>query len=386
MTAIVVNDTTLRDGEQSPGVAFSAGEKVAIALALAGAGAGELEVGTPAMGDEECRRIALVRRALPRHTLMSWCRLNRQEIRLSADLGLDWVDISLPASGPMRDYKLRMTWPQLAHQLSDHIGYARGLGLKVSVGCEDASRASDEELRQIALVAADAGALRLRFADTLGVLDPFTTFDRIAALRCHWHGETEMHAHNDLGLATANTLAAVRAGASHVNTTVLGLGERAGNAALESVAMALDACLHIETGIRLDSLPGLCAQVALAARRSIDPQQPLVGEQVFTHESGIHVAGLLKNPACYQSIDPARLGRGHRLVLGKHSGRHAIDRIYGELGYSLTGGQVEQLLHALRARAEVWKQIPSDERLRCLYAELFGLPGPDFGLACCAGG
>lgn len=196
-----------------------------------------MEVGTPAMGEEECARIRQVRRQLPGATLMTWCRMQAGEIRQSADLGMDWVDISIPASDKLRQYKLREGLPLLLERLAALIHLAHTLGLKVCIGCEDASRASDATLQDIARLAREAGATRLRYADTVGILDPFTTAAQIAALRRVWPGELEMHAHNDLGLATANTLAAVRAGATSVNTTVLGLGERAGNAALETVAL-----------------------------------------------------------------------------------------------------------------------------------------------------
>ncbi len=241
MGRVLINDTTLRDGEQSPGVAFQASEKIAIAEALYAAGIEAMEVGTPAMGEEECARIRQVRRQLPGATLMTWCRMQAGEIRQSADLGMDWVDISIPASDKLRQYKLREGLPLLLERLAALIHLAHTLGLKVCIGCEDASRASDATLQDIARLAREAGATRLRYADTVGILDPFTTAAQIAALRRVWPGELEMHAHNDLGLATANTLAAVRAGATSVNTTVLGLGERAGNAALETVALGLSA-------------------------------------------------------------------------------------------------------------------------------------------------
>lgn len=374
MASMLINDTTLRDGEQSPGVAFRASEKVAIAEALFAAGVTALEVGTPAMGDEERTRIQLVRRHLPDATLMSWCRMNAGDIRQSADLGMDWVDISIPASDKLRQYKLREPLAVLLDRLESFIGMARTLGLAVCVGCEDASRADDDTLRQIASVAQRAGALRLRFADTLGLLDPFATDASIRSLRSYWNGDIEMHAHNDLGLATANTLAAIRAGATSVNTTVLGLGERAGNAALETVALGVHRCLALESGVDFSQLPALCQKVAEAAQRPIDAQQPLVGEQVFTHESGVHVAALLQDRESYQAIDPALMGREYRLVLGKHSGRQAVDGVFARMGYPLNALQIDVLLPAIRRFAESWKRTPKDYELIAIYDELCGEP------------
>ncbi|MEH4659018.1 homocitrate synthase [Phytobacter diazotrophicus] len=374
MASVLINDTTLRDGEQSPGVAFRASEKVAIAEALFAAGVTALEVGTPAMGDEERTRIQLVRRHLPDATLMSWCRMNAGDIRQSADLGMDWVDISIPASDKLRQYKLREPLAVLLDRLESFIGMARTLGLAVCVGCEDASRADDDTLRQIARVAQRAGALRLRFADTLGLLDPFATDASIRSLRSYWNGDIEMHAHNDLGLATANTLAAIRAGATSVNTTVLGLGERAGNAALETVALGVHRCLALESGVDFSQLPTLCQKVAEAAQRPIDAQQPLVGEQVFTHESGVHVAALLQDRESYQAIDPALMGREYRLVLGKHSGRQAVDGVFARMGYPLNALQIDVLLPAIRRFAESWKRTPKDYELIAIYDELCGEP------------
>ncbi len=374
MASVLINDTTLRDGEQSPGVAFRASEKITIAEALFTAGVTALEVGTPAMGEEECTRIQLVRRHLPDATLMSWCRMNAGEIRQSADLGMDWVDISIPASDKLRQYKLREPLPVLLERLGSFIGMARALGLAVCIGCEDASRAVNDTLRQIAHVARQAGASRLRFADTLGLLDPFATDNYIRTLRGYWDGEIEMHAHNDLGLATANTLAAIRAGATSVNTTVLGLGERAGNAALETVALGLHRCLDIDSGVDFSQLPALCQKVAEAAQRPIDAQQPLVGEQVFTHESGVHVAALLQDRESYQAIDPALMGREYRLVLGKHSGRQAVDGVFARMGYHLDALQIDVLLPAIRRFAESWKRTPKDYELIAIYDELCSEP------------
>ena len=360
---VVINDTTLRDGEQTAGVAFRCAEKVAIARQLASAGIRELEVGIPAMGEVECESIAAVVALRLPVRLMVWSRMRLADVEACGRLGVDLIDISVPASDQHLAHKLCRDRAWLLKNLPRHIARARELGLDVCVGAEDASRADPTFLSEIAATAARAGAQRVRFADTLGVLDPFSTAEAISRLRQATDLDIEMHAHDDLGLATANTLAAVRAGATHVNTTVNGLGERAGNAPLEETVLGLRCCYGMDTGVDLRQLPALSEIVARASGRPVAWQKSVVGEGVFTHESGIHVDGLLKDPANYQGFDPCMVGRERRYVVGKHSGTQGIRAVYAQLGEKLADGEASRLLAEIREFVMAVKRSPAPDEL-----------------------
>jgi homocitrate synthase NifV len=357
-------------------VAFTRSEKIEIAEALTTAGVDEIEAGTPAMGRAVVEDIAALTALRLPLKIVAWCRLVCDDVDAALAAGVKAVNLSAPMSEAQIAAKFGGSRAAMLVALRDVAGYARRRGLEVALGGEDSSRALPAELAPVLDLARDLGIVRFRFADTLGVLDPVSVSERIGAVRALTDIPIEFHGHDDLGLATANTLAALRAGASHASVTVLGLGERAGNAALEQVSVAVARLGVGRCGVDARRLRELAEVVARAARREIARDKPIIGDDIFTHESGIHVAGLLKNRAAYEALTPESLGRQHRIVLGRHSGARAIAHVLTRLGAECAPDIVQGMLPAIHARALTTKAPISDGDVLELVQDLVNQRGP----------
>ena len=371
---ILLDDTTLRDGEQTAGVVFTNEEKIEIARMLSEIGVHQIEAGIPAMGGDEKEVIkAIVDLELPA-SILAWNRAVIHDLHHSIDCGVQAVAISISASDIHIQTKLQADRDWVLDSIKRSVDYAKKHNLYVSVNAEDASRAEPDFLIQFAQTAKDHGADRLRYCDTLGILDPFETYDRVKALIDEANIQVEMHTHNDFGMATANALAGLRAGATYVNVTVNGLGERAGNAALEEVVMALKYINGVDVGVQTNRLRGVAEYVAAASGRTVPIWKAIVGVNVFAHESGIHADGVLKNPKNYEVFPPEEVGLTRQLVVGKHSGTATLRHKFEEFGIEITEEDTKALLEMTRVKAIKLKRALFDKELMLLYNEYKGVP------------
>ena len=364
---IKIVDTTLRDGEQTAGVVFSNEEKCQIASLLDEAGVYQIEAGIPAMKGDEKETIKNVVKGNHRASILGWCRAVTDDINDAIDCGLDAVCVSIPVSDVHIEKKLNKTRAWVHETIARAINFAKSHGLYVSCNAEDASRARMEDIIAFVRIAKNAGADRLRFCDTVGILGPSQTAAKIETLRQEVGLPIEIHTHNDFGMATANSIVGFKAGAEFISVTVNGLGERAGNAALEEVVMALKYVENLPIAFDFSKIRPLSELVAKASGREIPLSKPIVGKNVFAHESGIQVDGLMKALNTYEVFHPSEIGGERQILIGKHSGKSAVKMKFKEFNIDLDDTLAESILEVVRKKAVEYKRHLFEKELMYIY-------------------
>lgn len=367
---IKIVDTTLRDGEQTAGVVFANHEKVIIAQMLSDLGINQLEVGIPAMGGDEKEAIKSICKRNLKSSIMAWNRAVIGDIEQSIDCGVDAVAVSISVSDIHIQNKLRTSRGWVLENMVKSVEFAKKNGLYVSVNGEDASRADVDFLIEFIEAAKQAGADRFRYCDTVGVMEPFRIENTIKKLFEKTNFDIEMHTHNDFGLATANAIAGVIGGASHIGVTVNGLGERAGNAALEEVLMSLKHVYGYELNIDTRKFKELSEYVSNASGRELPAWKAIVGSNMFKHESGIHADGAIKNPKNYEAFDPSEVGLERQIVIGKHSGKAALVNKFEEYDIDLSTDMANRLLEEVRSVSVRMKRTLFDKEIVQIYHDI----------------
>lgn len=367
---IYIDDTTLRDGEQTAGVVFANDEKIHIAKMLDLVGVHQIEAGIPAMGGDEKQAIKEIASLGLKASVMGWNRAVISDVKHSLECGVDAVALSISSSDIHIKHKLAKDRKWVLDSIRDSVKFAKDNDLYVSVNAEDASRSDPEFLVEFAATAKQAGADRLRYCDTVGILDPLQFYKRIKALKEQVEIDIEVHTHNDFGMATANSIAGLEAGANYVNTTVNGLGERAGNSSMEELVMALRYNKNLELNIQTSLFRELSEYVALASGRSLPTWKPVVGSNLFVYESEGRASGVTRDPATYEMFLPGEVGLPRRFSVGKYSGPTVIRRKLREQGFHPSEEEVLKLIPILRSRSIALKRSLFDNEVQDAYALL----------------
>lgn len=358
---VKVLDTTLRDGEQTPGVSLTPDKKLEIAKALDDVGVDYIEAGSAITSAGEREGIKKIANEGLDLEVLSFARILRKDIDLAMECDVEGIFLVAPTSDMHIKYKLGMDRKALLEAVRDCIQYCKSHGLVVDLCCEDGSRTSPEFLAKVLKTGLDCKIDRFTVADTVGALTPEKIKSLFNKLVKKTRKPVGVHCHDDLGLGTANTLAAVNAGVSVVNVAVNGLGERAGNASLEEVVMALKLAYGYKTNVDTTKLVKLSDVVEKLCGIPVPPNKAIVGENAFTHEAGIHVDGILKKPETYELINPDLVGAKRRFVLGKHVGLKAVKKLIDEAGIKVNDEQLKEVFKQIKYIGDKGKKVTSSD-------------------------
>ncbi len=377
---VIIFDTTLRDGEQSPGATMNAAEKMRLATQLEKLGVDVMEAGFPAASQGDFEAVKLIAGKIRNTQVTALARASKKDIDQAwgaiKEAAHPRIHTFIATSDIHLEHKLKMTRDQVIDAAVDAVRYARTLTGNVEFSAEDGSRSDPDFLCRVFEAAIEAGATTVNLPDTVGYAVPDEFAQLISYIRQHTpnihRAVLSIHCHNDLGLATANTLAGLKAGARQAEVTINGIGERAGNTSLEEVVMGLytrNDLLGLNTNINMAEIYSISRLVSMVTGIVVQPNKAVVGANAFAHEAGIHQDGVLKNPMTYEIMKPETIGLArNRLVLGKHSGRHAFKQKLQELGYDLSNGELNKLFDKFKGLADKRKEI-LDEDIEVLVAE-----------------
>ncbi|GAB6947736.1 homocitrate synthase family protein [Vulcanisaeta sp. JCM 16161] len=364
-------DTTLRDGEQTPGVALKPEDKLAIALKLEELGVDSIEAGFPIVSDGEFRAVKSIAREVSNSEVIALARTRREDIDRVIDADVPAVHIFIATSDLHMRYKLRMGREEVVEAAVNAVTYAKSHGLTVEFSAEDATRSDPKFLARVFQEVVNAGADRLDIADTVGVMWPSKMASLVRFVRENVRGNylLSVHCHDDFGMAVANSVAAIEAGADQAHGTINGVGERAGNAALEEIAAAVRFLLNYDVGIKFEKIKEVSDLVSKLFGIPVPPNKAIVGANAFSHESGIHVHGVLSNPLTYEPIDPGAVGMSRRIVVGKHSGRHSIMYVLRSMGIEPRDDIVNTVLRRIKELGDMGIRA-SEEDIRHIVMEV----------------
>ncbi|MDD3110831.1 MAG: 2-isopropylmalate synthase [Methanofollis liminatans] len=369
-------DTTLRDGEQTPGVSFTIDQKVEIARQIAAIRVGTIEAGFPASSTDELAAVKAIAAAETGARICGLSRMRKDDVDACIESGADMIHVFIPTSDIQREHTIKKTRQEVIEATGAIVAYAREHFDRCLFSAMDATRTDTDYLIQVCRAAVAAGATTVNIPDTVGVMTPSAMKELIARVVREVNAPIDVHCHNDFGLAVANTLAAVEAGAAQVQVTVNGMGERAGNADLAQTVMALEAIYGIETGIDTPRLVETSRLVSRHAGISILPYQPVVGENAFSHESGIHSHGVLERSDTFEPgiMTPEMVGHRRRLKLGKHAGRHAVRQTLADAHMNPDEAQLDEIMEKMKAIAGRGRRI-TDADLYAIAEEAMGMAG-----------